>query len=339
MSLSSHKYQEPAELEHLAVKPLHRVLALEKKPSAAPQEDSEPESAAPQAEDAEKNAAAEPEEPTAETPDEQPAAPAKKWLGILLDALLICLVLGVLAGSGYYVKTQWDMYRVPTALEMVNQQCIKLCAEREALQDAYNHADEQLLMRRRVADFDVRLRQFAEQAAQLNASIADQKKKVLALQHEIRCANKEAREATRGLLPGLMIGDVSTTRGKVYNNATISRIEGNRISLRTPYGAATIPVRELVKDNLPDMVLYALGIIELVDTSDFTATGEAPVSPQPKNAKLRTEVKPLRASDYEPRSGGAILDTNANRSTTPTLPATPRPAGDVWQAPEGELPL
>lgn len=338
MSLSSTHSQEPAGLEHIAVNPVRPVPALEKQQAEAEPaaEATEPAADAPQDTEPQEAEATPQEE---QQPEESTQKPKAKWLGLLLDTSLVCLVVGVLAGGGYYVKTQWDQYRVPTALEMVNQQCLELCAQREQLQDAYNHADEQLLMRRRVADFDNRLRQFSEQAAQLSASIAEQKKMVLALQHEIRRADREARGATRGMLPGLQVGDVSTTRGKVYNNATISRIEGNRISLRTPYGAATVPVRELVKDNLPDMVLYALGIIDLVDMSDFTTTGEAPNSPQPKNNKLRTEVKPLRSADYEPRSAGAVLDTNANRSSTPTLPTSPRPAGDVWQAPEGDLPL
>lgn len=350
MSLSSNNSQDPAGLEHLSVSPIRRrVPALEKDDAEQQttlldekEKEGSTDNSAEQSDTPEPETAASPAEdtPVADAPETTAQKRRDiKWQGLLLDTVLVCMVVAVLAVGGYYLKTQWDIYRVPTVMEVANKQCEELCKRREELQDAYNHADEQLLMRSRVADFDKRLARFAERTAQLNASIAEQKKLVLALQHEIRRADKEARSVAKGLLPGLQIGDVTTTRGKVYNNATISRIEGSRISLRTPYGAASFPVRELVKDNLPDMVLYALNIIDLVDMSDFTATGEAPTTPQPKNEKLRTEVKPLNASDYEPKSGGAVLDTSAGNGVSPIFPTAPRNSGDSWQAPDGDLPL
>lgn len=357
MSLSSHSSsREPSGLEHLTVAPIHHVPALDRQITPAPEppadapaaEQDAPaatqtaapaaEPAAPAAESAEQTATPETEGPAAA--EKAPAAPAKaKWPGVLLDTLLVCMVLAVLGGGGYYLNSEWQKYRVPSALDIAYEQCKELCARRDAMLEDFHRADEQQHMRDRAAYLSNRLRERYDQIARVEASIAEQKKMVLALQHEIRRADKEARAVARGLLPGLQIGDVTSTRGKVYQNAVIARVEGRRISLRTPYGAATLPISELVKDNLPDLVLYALGVIDLVDMSDFTATGAAPASPQPKNTKLRTTVKPVNARDYEPRSAGPVLDTNKRHTPVQTQPDSGYSAGDVWQAPEGELPL
>lgn len=337
MSLSSHTSHEPSDgLEPLSVGPIHHVPALDKKEPEPP---------------AEKDAAEGTPEPTPEpaaeaTPDRQEAesAPTPKqpmrWQDIVLDSVLVGMVILVLAGGGYYLHTQWNKYRVPTEIELQNEQCLALCQQREKLQDDYNHADEQLRMRKHLSALDDQLISISRQCAQMNDMIAEQKKMVLALQHEIRRADRDARNVARGLLPGLQVGDVTTTRGKSYPGATISRIEGRRISLRTAYGAASFPVNELVKDNLPDLVLYALGIIELVDMSDFTTTGDAPTTPMPKSPKLRKTIQAPSSTDYEPRSTGPVLDTGKGSSTNSVLPPTGSPQhGGVWQPPTGDLPL
>ena len=366
MSLSSHQEQEPTKLPQLAVSPIRPVPALQDKSKGkAPEPAKEPQ---PQPKDEPKQeieAAAAPakaevkaNKPTEEKPRKkaEEKAPAltpeerrkkrERWMNITLDTMLVCMVIGVLVGGSWYLKTQWDKYRVPTIMELAHTQCLELCAQRESLQDAANHADEQLHMRRKLTALENQLRQFSEQSAQLSASITEQQKRVLALQHEIRRADKEARSAARGLLPGLPIGDVTTTKGRVHNNATISRLEGKRITLRTPYGAASLPVSELVKDNLPDIVLYALGVMDLVDMSDFTASGAAPTTPQPKSSKLLTD-RPRRSVvnvDYDPAPSAPVIDTKSNTPTTGAagdgIPANPQtPAGDIWRAPIGDLPL
>ncbi len=282
-------------------------------------------------------------------PDAKTANPGepKKWPGILLDTLLVLLVVGVLSGGGYYMKKQWVKYRIPTVMEITQEQCMKLCAQREALQDAANHADEQLHMRRMLAHLENKLSDFSGKNAQLRASISEQQNRVLALQHEIRQADKESRNVARGLLPGLPVGNVSTKRGRVYANATISRLQGKRISVRTPDGAASFPVSELIKDNLPTIVLYALGEIDLVDITDFTTDGTVPDASTPANTKLRKvnfdHVDDIN-KDYTPPGNGPVVDTDANKTSTNVSDDVPdsapqRSGDDVWQAPTGDLPL
>lgn len=336
---SSTPPQDKAKLSsHLPVSPIRPVPALEKKPATAdpapqnkpvaqsPKPEQKPASPAPEQakqastpkdEQAQKAPAAAEKTAATAAPRPQQAKPTAgklRWQDALLDTLLVTLVVGVLAGGGYFIKTQRDLYRVPGAVEQMNAQCLELCQQREALQDDANHADEQLHMRRKLAALEDKLRQFSEESALRTAAINEQQNRVLALQHEIRRADKEARNVARGLMPGLYVGDVTTTRGKLYTEATISRIEGKRISLRTPYGAASMPINELVKDNLPDIALYALGLIDLVDMRDFSADGSAPAATYTPSAnKLRTTT-PRRSSgaapaDYEPSPTGPVVDT------------------------------
>ncbi len=293
-------------------------------------------------------------EPREQTQDPTLTAPAPEkgrrklnWLAIALDTFLVLLVVGVCAGGSWYLHAQWNKYRVPTILELTQAECIQLCERRESLQDAANRADEQLSMRRKLTQLENKLREFSDKNAKLQASIADQKKRVLALQHEIRQSDKESRSVARGLLPGLPIGNVATTRGRTYNNATISRLQGKRISLRTPEGAASLPLSELIKEKLPDIALYALGEIDLVDMTDFTPDGTAPSTPPPTNTKLRRELRPDDSSistDYESQGTGPVVDTDANKTTIDVgddSPSAPQqsPNGDIWNAPTGDLPL
>ena len=330
MSLSSTSTtpQDKPKRSHFSLSTIRPVPALSKapEPPAEPKDAAEEKPAAtelPRAVDTppEPRAAAAPAEaetpqaPAAEEPAKAPA-PAKpaveklRWQDVLLDTLLVTLVVAVLGGGGYFIKVQRDKYRVPGAVEQMNARCLELCQQREKLQDEANHADEQLHMRRKLVALEEKLRQFSEETAERTAAITEQQNRVLALQHEIRRADKEARSVARGLMPGLYVGDVTTTRGKLYSEATISRVEGKSVSLRTPYGAASLPISELVKDNLPDIALYALGLIDLVDMRDFSANGSATFTP-PAN-KLRTPPRRPAATapaDYEPTPTGPVVDT------------------------------
>lgn len=324
MSLSSNPVpQRDNKPAHLPVSPIRPVPALEKKPGASatpaatrpedkPLTTAELKAETPQAP---QSAAAQPVEkkpaPAAAAPEKQATAPAKRrWLDALLDTALTLMVAGVIGGGSYYIKTQRDLYRIPSVIEETNQQCLELYQQLESLQDAANHADEQLHMRRKLAALNDKLRDFSEEIALRQAAINEQQKRVLALQHEIRRADKEARTVARGLMPGLYVGDVSTTRGKTYTETTISRLDGREISLRTPYGAASLPTSELVRDGLPDIVLYALGMMDIVNTKDFTANGSVPGGYKPA-APASHPSKPA-AQDYEPTPTGPVVDTSTN---------------------------
>lgn len=334
MSLSHTPAPQEPKMPQFAVSAIPAVPALEKK-----------------AEPAKPSATTAPgtEEPPAkaEKPAAAAAAPSRKikWLEVLLDTVLVLMVAGVLGGGAYYLKTEWDKYRVPTAMELAYEECEQLCTQRESLLEAFNHADEQLHMRTRLSALDTRIAQLDEEAAQLSSAIATHQNRILALQHEIRRADRDSRSVARGLLPGMPLGDITTKSGKTYRSATISRINGKQISLRTAYGAATLPIAELPKDKLPELVLYALGNIDLVDMTDFTSTGDVPTQQPRSNPKLR-RVTPRAnsASGYEPASTGPVVNTQSNKESlipdsAPELPAFPQSPGKIWQAPTGDLPL
>lgn len=330
--------------EHPKV-PQFTVSAIPSVPPPAKKEQEQPTAAAPQ--NQQPAAAA----PAAEAAAAAPTAsatpkPKIKWMDALLDTGLVLAVVGVLGGGAYYLKTEWNKYRVPTIMELAYSECEQLIIQREKLQDAYNHADEQQLMRNKLAALEDSLRKRVKEESEVNASIADHQSRILALQHEIRRADRDARSVARGLLPGLPVGDVTTTRGKTYSNATISRLNGNRLTLRTPYGAASVPLNELVKDKLPTIALYALGMVDLVDMSDFTATGDTPPATTKPNPKLHKPAETRRPApsqvSYEPTPAAPVVDTQGNRNpldTGDTVPVRPRSADDVWRAPTGDLPL
>lgn len=270
----------------------------------------------------------------------------RKWQGVLLDTLLVFMVIGVVGGGSYYLRKQWERYRVPGIMELTQAECMELCEQRETLQDAANHADEQLLMRRKLSLLENKLAEFSQLNDRLRASISNEQNRVLALQHEIRRTDRDYRNVARGLLPGLPVGNVSTKRGRSYPKATISRLLGKRISVRTPDGAASFPTSELIKDNLPTIVLYALGDVDLVDMSDFTSDGTAPSPTTPENPRLRKVSDQSQAqteTDYEPVSSGPVVDTDANKTSTNVgddgIPPARTDQDDVWQAPTEQLPL
>lgn len=257
--------------------------------------------------------------------------------GVLFDALLVLLLLAVLGGGGYYVKQQMELYRVPTPMEIALLENARLQKQHDELLDAYYRADEQIAMRKRLAEENAKLAGLLAECHKLEASIAGHRNNVLAMQHDIRTADKESRAIANSLLPGLPIGDAVTSRGLALRAAVIYRLEGKLITLRSPEGQIRVPLRELVKKDLPRLARYAFGEIDLIDMSDFDANGNAPdkatdntPAPTP-TAAVRTEP------DYEQSSGAPTVDTGAG--STITAPAAPASSGATWEAPTGELPF
>ncbi|MBR4108517.1 MAG: hypothetical protein IKK45_07530 [Akkermansia sp.] len=273
---------------------------------------------------------------------EKAQKPRKKWGSILFDTLLVALLLSVLGGGAWYLHRQMQQYRIPNPLELAALEHLELCRQQEALRDAAYHADEQLHMRKKLAHLEM---QIAEQRGKIDEKqqqISRQKSRILALQHEIRQEDKASRSVAKNLLIGLPIGEATTTRGQVYHNAVIYRLQDGYITLRTPSGQARIPLRELRKRNLPDMARYAFGLDDMVDMSDFENASGKPLRHKTRKGKLipprtNTTAEP----NYEPEQGSPIVETNAAENSTllPNEESTQSPPAENWQAPAGELPL
>lgn len=290
-----------------------------------------------------------PQETAPSTPTDSEAKPARKHErgGLLLDTLLVLLLAGALGGGIWYLQRELAKYRIPGPMEQAATVNVELCRQREALQPAAYHADEQLHLRRRLASLVQKNEELQRRIEEKKQSIKTQHQKVLAVQHEIRQEDKTARSVARGLLPGMAIGDASTTTGRVYNNAVIYRLESGRITLRTPEGQVRFPTNILVKDSLPDIARYAFGLDDMVDMSDFEVTSDQP-APKPRKGKLIPAKTAPKAdtgapADYEPTAGSPVLDTNGNATTTLTAPLEDEPTSEApvqsWQPPAGELPL
>ncbi len=286
------------------------------------------------------------------TPDtENKTARKHERGGLLLDCLLVLLLTGALGGGIWYLQRELAKYRIPGPMEQAAAANVELCRQREELQPAAYHADEQLHLRRRLAALVQKNEELKRRIEDKKQAIETQHQKVLAVQHEIRQEDKTARSVARGLLPGMAIGDASTTTGRIYNNAVIYRLERGLITLRTPEGQARFPTNILVKDSLPDIARYAFGLDDMVDMSDFEVTSDQP-APKPRKGKLipaksapKADSSPAASSptDYEPTAGAPVVDTNGNATTTLTAPPEDEPTSEApvqsWQPPTGELPL
>lgn len=314
--------QEPApEAQETETKP-----ATEEKPAEKP---------ADQPEQTEK--AKEPAETDTET---APKKEKKKggFGAILFDTLLVLVLLAVLGGGGYYVKQQMDIYRVPTPLELSLMENARLQKQHDELLNDYYQADEQVAMSKSLAHLNSELARLQAECSKLEASINSHRNNVLAMQHEIRTADKECRAIANSLLPGMAIGDAVTTRGKSLSNAYIYRLEGKLIVLRSHEGQIRVPLRELIKKNMPRLARYAFGEEDLIDMSDFDANGDAPAktdAEKPASAAPRAAVN--IEPDYEKSSGSPTVDTSAG--STITAPVAPASSGASWDAPSGDLPF
>lgn len=288
---------------------------------------------------------AEPVAPAAATADKAPVpeSPAAKTGqktskgGVLLDTLLVLALLGSIGAGAWYVTEELNKYRVPTPMELAQAEHLELCKQHEELQEAAYQADEQLHMRERLSSLELQIADTKRQIAERKRSLEDEHTRMLALQREIRQEDKTSRAVARNLLIGLPIGNASTTTGKAYPDAVIHRMEGNTITLRTPYGQSRFPLSRLVKDNLPDIARYALGIDDLVDMSDFEAAPR-----RHRKGKLITPRKPstqVTEPSYEPESGAPVVDTQKPAGITVEAGGlTPEDDGS-WQAPTAPLPI
>ncbi len=276
-------------------------------------------------------------------PEEKEQAPERKlpWGSICLDATLVLLLIAVLATAVYYFRLTAERYHVPTPMEQLLAESEELEARYNELLSRANQADTQLHLRARLAQLEGQAARYSAQIAEKKAELDEQHGRVLAMQYAIRQADETNRGIARSLLPGMPVGNVTTTTGKAYRNATIYRLDKRYIYIRFPEGQVRFPLRHLVKDNLPDLARYAFGELDLVDMSDFEQTGDA-ATPAVAPAAPRPAARPTRkpSFSYDPAPGAPVLDTDANRTTTSRVPEEPTTTEqDVWDAPTGDLPM
>ena len=286
------------------------------------------------------------QEPKAESKPEIKAETQKKRSGCaaaIFDTLLVSLLLGALGGGAWYVQQQLEQYRVPSPLELAQKEYLELCQQREEIQATALKADEQIHMRQRITHLDRQLADVKNQLAEHTQNIEKEQNRIYALQREIRQEDKTSRDVAKSMLIGLPIGDAANTNGRVYPNAIIHRLEGGRITLRTPHGQVRFPLSQLVKDNLPDVVRYAIGLDDMVDMSDFVvAKGEtAPRKRkgrliEPRKAPLQVVSQP---TDYEPESAPPVVNAQTPPAVMHVDPAPIPEENESWQAPEAEIPI
>ncbi len=279
-------------------------------------------------------------ETSALTPEKK-ASRRRRWASICLDAFLVLLLLAVLATAGYYFRLTAQRYHVPTPMELMLSESEELDRRYNELLPLANHADTQLHLRARLAQLEGQAARLSALIAEKKAAIDDQHGEVLAMQYAIRQADATNRSIARSLLPGMSVGDITTTTGKAYRNATIYRLDKRYIYIRFPEGQVRFPLRQLVKESLPEIARYAFGELDLVDMSDFEQTGDVSAPAQTKPTPVRRPAsQPAPQEGYDPAPGTPVLDTEANRTTTSRVPeGADSHTDDTWDAPSGELPM
>lgn len=336
MSISA-KNTAPDEDDFADIEFRPRPTAQKEKPAEEKPAEEKPADAQPDTDTADKTPAQEPEKAPAEEKKPEPKKKERSGRGffsVFFDVILVLLLLAVLVCGGYYIKKQMDLYSVPSAIELALQENARLQRERKELVETYYQADENILMRESLARLDSEMEKVQAECAEIERSIAEQKDKIMALQYEIRTADKEYRSIALSLLPGMAIGDAVTTRGRALREAYIYRLEGKLITLRSPEGQIRVPTRELIKKDMPKLARYAFGEIDLVDMSDFeNSEGTPAAAPAEKPAEEKAPAEPrvtVRTSyDYEPTGGSPTVDTSAG-ATISAPAAASQPAQEEW---------
>lgn len=284
-------------------------------------------------------AAATEESPAPEAQPEPQPEPAKKSGkgGVFMDILLVLILVGVLGAGAWFIKQELDKYNVPSPMEVAQTEYLELCKQHEQLQETAYKADELIRMRNRIAALDGQIIDIKRQIAETRSAIKEEEARKLSLERQIRQEDKTSRAVARSLMIGLPIGNAATTNGRAYPDAVIHRLKAGSITLRHPSGQATFPLANLVKDNLPDLVRYALGLDDMVDMSDFSK------SPKRRKGRLITPRKaPVKVSteptSYEPESEGPVVNTQAPATIT-VEPAPAQEDNANWEAPTAPLPL
>ena len=293
-------------------------------------------------------------------PAPQPEAPAprrRKFAAgaLIIDTLLVGTTVGVLAFGAYYLKLQMDRYHVPTPLEQALEEQAELRARANRLAEAKAPLLPQNRLASGIKALESRLAELDKETRDLRVAIEQHKDKleneraaVLAAQHDIRRANKEARSVARSLLPGLVIAKLATVSGREYPQATIIRVKDGKLVLRYPGGSASVPLSSVDMNSLPEIARYAFDRLDLVDMSDFVKGKVSPESfKKPKATPALTIEKPKKSTitvEYDPGAGTPTLDTDSGRTSTTTDPSAgveeAVPAdGAPWEAPIDALPL
>lgn len=275
---------------------------------------------------------------------EAPAAPqadkprkrTSAW-GVMFDSMLVMGLLGGIGAGAWYIMQELDRYHIPSPMELAQNEHLELCKKHEKLQNAAYQADEQLRMQARIAALDSQVAGIRRQIAERRQSIREEEARILSLQKEIRQEDRTSRAVARSLMIGLPIGNAATTTGRTFPNAVIHRLQAGRITLRFPSGQTTFPISQLVKDTLPDIVRYALGVDDMVDMSDFD---KAPRRRKgklilPRKAPVNISTEPV---SYEPAAGSPVVNTQAPATIT-VSPGPEQQEEADWEAPEAPLPI
>ncbi len=279
------------------------------------------------------------------TPEVKPSKKAR-FGSFCLDFALVAMTASLIGGSAWYLNKQLKTYHIPTALELAMEENTKLAQKQQELEEEAFLADRNKRLKLLFKQMQDKLTQLDQEVAKKKGELKSAQGQILACQHQIRQADRDARNlAINQLLPGMMVGVIRTKNGQVYNGAIIRGIDGKKITVRHDSGQARFNLNLLETNSLPPIVRYALGVDKLVDTSDFISSPEtkptekAAPKEAAKTAQNRGRIVTQSYASYDPKPGVPVVDSARQSKTSNTGNATAPSSAGSWDAPDDPLPL
>ena len=289
----------------------------------------------------------------AETP-----TPSKKENSTLMDAILLGVLALLIAGGGFFIYNQMEMYNVPSPYEQAKAEYDRLKAELETLRGGKDKGNTRVTKsvglinelkntENAIKDAQVALKREKEALSKLEAEIARTKEGIDAALYNLRTTDKDCRAKALSELSGLPIGDaVHKRKADAMQGAIIYRVDTAKktITFRSPTGQVTWAMKDIVTKDFPIIARYALELEDLVDMTILNTIGNGGEK-APKRPVAKRTAKPRPAAedaDYDPTPGAPVINSKPGESIStegpvvdPTEPATT----PTWDAPTGDLPI
>lgn len=304
----------------------------------------------------------EPRERKAPETTETAEATAKKS-GYLIDTLLVIILLLMVGAGGYYVKIKMDEYRVPTEYEQASAEYESLQAEFNQLSsDAQTIAKIQRInsLQSKIVSLDEKLekskstlKKTKEDRENLQTNLQIVKQAIDTARYELRNKDDVYRDIALAKLPNLQLPVVLNRKNNtIIKNAYIKAVEREnkttKLHIKSDNGDDVHwPVKYISREELPAVMLYALGYADFVDMSILDEPGNKKKARKRQIIDRSAPVSPNRTVaetgyGYNSASGTPTIINSRTEtiSADPTASPEYEPLEDpAWQAPDGALPI
>ncbi len=264
---------------------------------------------------------------------EMPQPKRFSWKSLTLDSFLVIITFGILGGGAYYLQKELQHYYIPSPLEQEQARSDELFKRIEELQQPAYIADENIRLRQKLEGLQREQAQLDKSLSAAHRERDGYQERIIAQQKALLRALSDAKRlAKQQIGAGLRIGTLTTLDGRVFNDCRIRRIVGQSLVISHSAGQAPFNIDSLSPDSLPRLVRFALGMENLMETSDLLPNKSA------TSSNAQADVTPIRRANLSlPKPPAPVIDTAPVAPARNSQPSTP--AGDRWVAPTGDLPF